>query len=357
MYKRVGKRHTLTMSWYRLSFQAIVLLLLVILMSSSPASAAMRLQDRSIFMGAAEAGATTYHRISFRYMSPDPVGSIEMLFCNDPIPYMPCQIPEGLDVSGSSLTEQLGEAGYVISEQSTNRIVLSRNPKVPTENRSSYQFNNIINPQFAGDAFSIRLKTFSSSNATGPQVDFGSVRAQITQSIEIRTQVPPMLIFCMAEEVEYNCTRTNEVYYRDMGELRPNTTLTARSEMAVGTNASAGFTITAYGAPVSAGTSVIPSSTVPTRSTPGQNQFGINLVENDDPLLGDDPEGEWANAVASPEYSIKNHYLFRPGDVVAYSPNVSLMKKFTVSYILNSSPDLRAGVYTTTINFIAAGRF
>ena len=33
------------------------------------------------------------------------------------------------------------------------------------------------------------------------------------------------------------------------------------------------------------------------------------------------------------------------------------MKKFTVSYILNASPDLRAGVYSTTVTFIASGRF
>lgn len=357
MHQRVNRWRASSFSWRGLSVRALLACLLVALMFVSPANAAMRLQDRSIFINSAVAGEETSHRVSFRYMSPIPVGSVEMLFCNDPIPYMPCDIPEGMDVSSAELTEQAGEIGFTILEQSVNRIVISRPPSIPVDNSSSYTFDKIVNPQFVGGAFSIRLKTFSSMDASGPQVDFGSMRAQITQSIEIRTQVPPMLIFCMAEQVEYNCTHTNEVYYRDMGELRPNTTLTARSEMAVGTNASAGFTITVYGAPVSAGTSVIPSSTVPTRSTPGQNQFGINLVENDDPLLGDDPEGEWTNAVASPEYSIKNHYLFRPGDVVAYSPNVSLMKKFTVSYILNSSPDLRAGVYTTTINFIAAGRF
>lgn len=335
----------------------MLVLLLVALIPTSPVEAAMRLQDRSIYMNTAEAGARTFHRVSFRYMSPDPVGSIEMLFCNDPIPYMPCAIPEGMDVSGVELIEQAGEQGFSITERSVNRIVMSRPPSAPLEHKSSYTFDNIINPQFAGDAFSIRLKTFSSTDATGQQVDFGSMRTQITQSIEIRTQVPPMLIFCMAEEVEYNCTETNEVYYRDMGELKPNSTLTARSQMAVGTNASAGFTITAYGAPVSAGTSVIPSTEVPTRSMPGQNQFGINLVENTDPLLGDDPEGDWANAVASEDYSIPNHYKFISGDTVAYSPNVSLMKKFTVSYVLNSSPELRAGVYTTTINFVATGRF
>jgi hypothetical protein len=33
------------------------------------------------------------------------------------------------------------------------------------------------------------------------------------------------------------------------------------------------------------------------------------------------------------------------------------MKKFTVSYVVNSSDNLKAGVYTTTITYIASGRF
>jgi hypothetical protein len=90
---------------------------------------------------------------------------------------------------------------------------------------------------------------------------------------------------------------------------------------------------------------------------PGTNQFGINLVENTVPAIGGNPEGTWANAIPSADYGIPNKYKFVSGDVVAYSPNVSLMRKFTVSYILNSSKDLRAGVYTTTITLIASGRF
>ena len=108
---------------------------------------------------------------------------------------------------------------------------------------------------------------------------------------------------------------------------------------------------------MSAGTSVIDAPPNPTNSIPGTNQFGINLVKNSSPSIGSDPEGDWANAVASTDYGISNKYKYASGDVVAYSPNVSLMKKFTVSYIVNSRGDLRPGVYTTTITYIASGRF
>lgn len=303
-------------------------------------------------------GATTSHTISLRHVTPAAIGSIDMLYCIDPIPHHPCVTPPGLDVSGAVLSEQTGEAGFSIATQSTNHIVLTRPPSmIMSGDTSTYKFDNIVNPTDTEQSFSIRLRSHTSTDATGPQVDWGSVKGQVTRSIVIETQVPPMLIFCMAEVVYDNCKGTNNNYYTDMGELRPDSTLTAQSQMAVGTNATNGFVITANGIPPSAGTNVIDPLPTPTESTPGINQFGINLVANSAPAVGSDPEGTWANAVPTYNYSQPDHYMYVPGDIVAQASDVSLMKKFTVSYILNSSPDLRAGVYTTTITFIASGRF
>lgn len=343
--------------WPYLLLELLLAASLVLIYIANPVSAAMRLQERSLYMNSARAGETTFYRISFRYMSPDAVGSVEMLFCEDPIPYRPCVTPPGLDVSEAVLTDQTTETGFTIGSQSQNRLVLSRAPVSPVGERASYTFDNIVNQSDPDRPLSIRLKTLASTDGSGPQIDFGSIRGQVTEPVEIMTQVPPMLIFCMAEQVEYNCTNTNEVYYTDMGTLSPGATLTAQSQMAVGTNASAGFVITANGPPPTAGTNIISALEVPTVSSPGQNQFGINLVANTQPAVGIDPEGEWVNADATPDYSRPNMYKFEDRDIVASSPNVSLMKKFTVSYILNSSPDLKAGVYTTSVNFIASGRF
>lgn len=332
-------------------------MLLVLFIFVLPASAATRFQERGLYMNSAISGATTFYTVSFRYVSPPAVGSVDMQFCIDPIPYNPCVTPPGLDVSGAVLSQQLGETGFSILSQSSNHIILTRPPGTVTSTKSSYTFNNIINPADTSHSFAIRLRSHSSLDATGPQIDFGSVEGQVTPDITLETQVPPMLIFCVAGEVKANCTDTNRNNYSDMGQLSAKSTLLAQSQMAVGTNATGGFAITANGAPLSAGTNVIDSPTIPTPSQQGSNQFGINLVANNAPVIGSDPEGSWTNAVPSPDYGIVNKYKYVPGDVVAYSPDVSLMKKFTVSYIVNSSPDLRAGVYTTTITYIASGRF
>lgn len=345
------------MRWPYLLLELLAVAAILVLFIAPVVSAAMRLQERSLYINNDEAGERSFYRLGFRYMSPVPVGSFELLFCDDPIPYHPCDIPPGMDVSDSTLSEQTGETGFSIVQRSTNRLLFSRTASLPGPDRSTYTFDNVLNPLDVERAFSIRIKTFSSTDGTGDQVDFGSVRGQVTHGIQLETQVPPMLIFCLAEQVEYNCTGTNQNYYTDMGELSPTDTLTAQSQMAVGTNASAGFIITSVGAPLSAGTTIIPPLDTPTPSQPGTNQFGINLVANSSPSVGIDPEGVWANALASVDYGQPDMYKFRDGDIVAYSPNVSLMKKFTVSYIVNVAPNLRAGVYTTTINFIASGRF
>jgi len=357
MQHKLFRLHAFVFNWRHIFTEELIALVLVLFIFIAPASAAMRFQERGLYMNSTLPAVTTSYEISFRYMSPQPVGSVDMLFCVDPIPYHACVTPPGLDASNAILSTQTGESNFAILSKSTNHIVLSRaTSSIPTTS-SSYKFDNIVNPTDTSQSFSIRLKSLASSDGSGAQVDFGSVKGQVSNGIEIITQVPPMLIFCLAQEVEDNCSGTNDTFYTDMGSLSSRSTLKAESQMAVGTNASGGFAITANGTSMSAATNVISSPSTPTESMPGENQFGINLVENTDPAVGQDPEGEWANAIASPNYSIPNMYMYVPGDVVAYSPNVSLMKKFTVSYILNASPSLRAGVYTTTMTFIASGRF
>lgn len=356
MQHKVFQIHAATRAHHRLLMELMTFLVIVLFLFSIPVSAAKRFQNRSLYIDSSEPGDTASYTVAFQYMSMLPVGSVDMLFCLDPIPYHPCVPPPGLDASNAVLSNQSGETGFSILSKSVNHIVLTRPSTMITTLGSSYKFDTIINPSNE-QAFSIRLRSHASTDASGPQIDFGSVRGQMSRGVVIETQVPPMLIFCVAEVVEDNCTSTNNNYYTDMGEINAQTTLTAQSQMAVGTNATAGFVITVNGATLSAGTSVIDPLSSPTPSMIGLNQFGINLVANNEPTVGNDPEGIWANAVPSPDYAIPNRFLFKPGDVIASSPNVSLMKKFTVSYVLNASKDLKPGVYATTITYIASGRF
>lgn len=359
MKHHVVRVHSAVHTWRHIwSEHTLAVLLLALVVFVTPVAASTRFNERSLLMYSNSANAVTTYKLSMRYMTPAPVGSVDMLFCMDPIPHHPCVAPPGLDVSNAILASQLGEAGFSILSQNANHIILTRTPIMITPAQmSSYEFTNITNPDETGEAFSIRLRSHTSTDATGPQIDWGSVRGEVNQGITIETQVPPILDFCLAEVVDNYCAVSNNNYYTDMGQLAEDQTLTAQSQMIVGTNATAGFSITVHGKPLAAGTDIIDGLSVPTPSTKGVNQFGINLVANNTPNVGSDPDGTWANAVTSADYGTPDLFKFVDGDEVAYSPNVSLSKRFTISYIVNASPDLRPGVYTTTVTFLASGRF
>jgi hypothetical protein len=336
--------------------QTVLLLLCSFMVFTSQASAVIRFTDRSLFVSDVTPGATTKYKVSFTYTTQTAIGSVDMLFCMDPIPTDPCVPPAGLDVSHAVLTDQSGETGYDISAQSSNHIILSRTPQAVGNTPSVYDFSGIVNPSDTSHSFSIRLSDYASNDASGTLVDLGSVISEITNGIIIETQVPPMLIFCVGGQVNADCSESSG-YYTDMGTLNPNNTLTATSQMAAGTNASGGYVITANGTTMEAGTHVINALGSPTVSAPGNSQFGINLAANDTPGIGSEPDGASTNAVVSSGYNVPNEFMFHDGDEVAEAPNVSLLRRFTVSYIVNSPPDLRAGVYTTTITYICSGRF
>ena len=344
-------------SYQLLTFQALLILMVIFVTFVPTVDALERLLDRSLTVASSEPGVTTNYKIAFTFREAPVVGSVDILFCMSPIPYEPCDIPTGLNVSNAVLSSQSGETGFYISQKTTNHIVLSRTPGPVGETPSTFVFDNIVNPTQMNHSFSARLADFESTDATGAVLNLGSVVTQITNPIYIETQVPPILIFCMSAQVSEDCLNVNPRQYTDMGDLSPDETLSAVSQMAVGTNASQGFVITVNGTTMQAGSHELTAPTQPTPSAPGTSQFGLNLRENSTPVVGQDPDGSFTNAQPTPNYDIPNKFMFKNGDVVASSPNVSLVRRFTVSYIANSTANQRAGTYTTTLTYICSGRF
>lgn len=352
--------------------QTVLLLLCSFVIFTSQASAVIRFNNRSLYINDPTPGATTQYKVSFTYnnqaVPTTTVGSIDLLFCYDPIPsetlspenpvdHHPCVTPIGLDVSHAQLSGQFGITGYSILSQTTSEIVLTRTPGAVTETSSIYTFDGVVNPTDTSQSFAVRMSSYASTDATGQIINLGSVVSQATNGVVLETQVPPILVFCVAGQVDQLCIHSSGGNYTDMGEITPDHTLTALSQMAAGTNASSGYVITVNGPTIEAGTHIVNPLPVPTVSAQGNSQFGINLVANTDPILGADPDGAFTNAVVAPGYDIPNEFQYHDGDVVASAPNVSLVRRFTVSYILNTPPDLRAGVYTTTLTYICSGRF
>ncbi len=352
--------------------QTVLLLVASFIIFTSQASAVIRFNDRSLLIYNNTPGITTTYKISFTYnnlaVPTTTVGSIDLLFCYDPIPsepinaenpvdHHPCVTPTGLDVSHAVLADQTGETGFSILSETTNEIILTRTPGAVNETPSSYTFSNIVNPSDTSRTFAARMSDYASTDATGAVINLGSIVSEVGNGVVLQTQVPPILVFCVGHQVSQDCSSTRGGNYTDLGAVDPTQTLTTTSQMAAGTNATGGYVITANGTTMEAGNNVINALTTPTVSAPGNSQFGINLVANDTPHVGSDPDGAFTNAVVSTDYDTPDEFMYQDGAIVASAPNVSLVRRFTVSYIVNTPPDLRAGVYTTTLTYICSGRF
>lgn len=108
-------------------------------------------------------------------------------------------------------------------------------------------------------------------------------------------------------------------------------------------------------------------------SSPGTEQFGINLVYNDDFLCSNDPTPDpecdiGADPVQVPDntfsfgeaatgYDTSNNFRYNKGDVVARSQQSTSVTIFKVSYLFNISPTTPAGEYEFDHNLVATGTY
>lgn len=318
---------------------------------------AAQITDRSINILDPREGATTQHTFQFAYASTTTsVGSVMFEYCTSPLEEVTCDAPAGMNASGAILAAQQGEGGYFILTRQTNRIILTRAPAIPPAiNPSSYTFTDIQNPTGDPGAFYIRITTYVSTDASGPYTDFGAVVGATTQGITLNSEVPPYLKFCVGLSITGDCT-TAEGNLVDLGNLTSSTVASGTSQMMAATNGDFGLVIAVYGTTMTSGNNIIPSLGAPTPSAPGNSQFGLNLRDNSNPNVGQEPSG---GGVANPTaaYNIANRYTFNSGDVVATSPDETDTRKFTASYIANISPSQPPGVYTATLTYICTASF
>lgn len=99
----------------------------------------------------------------------------------------------------------------------------------------------------------------------------------------------------------------------------------------------------------------------PTGSQVGTEQFGINLVVNTDPEVGEEliqqPDDTFAFGEVAPDYAQVNSFLHNPGDVIAFSEESTSVTVFTISYIFNISNVTPSGQYDFEHALVATGSY
>lgn len=319
-------------------------------------AAAGELEDRFIKLSGREASAVVTHSFGFRMGNlAEPVGSVSIEYCsNSPLINEICTPPAGLNVAGATLTEQNGEAGFSVFSQTNNAIVLTRPAVLPSGTSGEYIFNNVINPSQLGSSYA-RLKTFTSTDATGLPIETGGVVYSIGSGLSVNTEVPPYLIFCASVSIPLGDCSAATTYFINLGELLTTVPAVGTSEFMVATNAADGYSVVISGTTLTSGNNIIQPLSTGGPSQVGQSQFGINLRQNSVPSVGSQPTAGFGAPTAA--YNIPNVFRFQNGDVIASSVRTSDYQRYTVSYLTNISDDQPAGYYATTLTYICLANF
>lgn len=141
----------------------------------------------------------------------------------------------------------------------------------------------------------------------------------------------------------------------DLGYLSNATTATTTATFEVKAYLAGGYIVTTGSDPPSYSSNgstyfLSTPSVTPTPSTPGTEQFGINLVANTSPTTfganpNQIPDSSYSFGQAASGYDTPNIYKYAKGDTIAYSSKSSGYTEYTISYIYNISDSTPAGEY------------
>lgn len=324
----------------------------------NPSIQAAEFTQRSVRIGTSTISATTSHSYQFTIQSNASVGSISFRYCsNSPLYTQPCSAPTGLNADNAVLTTQLGQLGFSIDAAATtaNRVVLTRVAAIASPGAVQYVLSNIINPSTNQTTTFVRISTHSSVDGSGAPIDSGAVAFSTASSVGVGAYVPPFLTLCVGVTVELNCSSTTGSIV-DFGLLVPNNAATATSQFAAATNDDTGYKAYMLGTTMTSGNNVIPGLVAPASSLPGTPQFGMNLRENNSPLVGANPSGV-GTGIPVAGYNTANQFKFVPNDMIVSSTLPTNFNRFTVSYIVNVGEDQPPGVYSTTLTVLAVAQF
>lgn len=135
-----------------------------------------------------------------------------------------------------------------------------------------------------------------------------------------------------------------------LGMLSTSATATKESIVRVRSYMSGGYMLQIIGDAPKYGNHKLATSSTPTASTQGKEQFGINLVANTAPSMGKNPvqvpSGDTSFGEVEAAYRTPDKFKFNSGDVVARSNKESGRTDYTISMVINISNSTPAGHYT-----------
>ncbi|HUD07863.1 MAG TPA: hypothetical protein VMQ52_02185 [Candidatus Saccharimonadales bacterium] len=333
-------------------------------------------------------GAETGETFSFILPQTGNIGSIDFLYCTTPLAGTSCIAPTGLNASTVLAVQSqtgwtdTGGSPFVISSASTSDIKVSRTTPGDETNISTavaisfggLSTDYITNPTTDNSTFFVRI-TLYSDNAFSTPVDQGTVASSTATQVNITAKVQEELAFSVGTTVTSpagNCSPFGDTGALTLGDsngvLSPLITYSAHSYFRVSTNATHGLVIEYSGKTLANGTNNITAiGTTAANSTPGIPQFGLALDSSDT-----ESGSGYSFAYLAPSSSPVNYsqgagtitsggtayFAFDTSSVtnpkiISSSTGIIICDTGSVRYMANIAYATPAGIYTTTITYIA----
>jgi hypothetical protein len=332
----------------------------LLLIGTQSALADDKVSSRSVELSNSSASAISNYLVSFILNNTTtPLATIEIQFCsnsaNGSFTTAPCYIPTGMDTTSAVLNSQIGNNGFVLDNSTNDVLVLNRNAEVPNNETNYYQFVGMTNPSYNGEYFA-RVRTFSTTDTSGPDIEYGGFAMAITPSLTINTVVPPYISFCLAVTIPNLSCSVTIGDSLDLGDFQTYSSNYGSYQFLIATNSPTGYSVSVYGTTLTSGNYTIPALSTPSPPQYGVSQFGINLVANTQPNVGADPVGGTTSQPTA-NYGLSNQFTFNNGDVIALDTQIGVYTRFTNSVMVNISKSQPAGVYSTTLTYIAVANF
>lgn len=226
----------------------------------------------------------------------------------------------------------------------------------------------ITNPTTDNHTFYARILVFSATNFTGV-VDRGSVANSTTQQIDITAKVQEKLNFSAGTTYvapTASCTAFSDTGALALGDtngvLDSSTAYDAHSYFRISTNATNGTVVQYSGDTLKSGSNSIAALSSETLSSPGSQQFGLGLdtansnhsFTNLTAASGYDEASGNINPTVAAKFNFSTGSVTTPVTIASVGAgNVVSCDTGDVRYIGNITAATAAGIYTTTITYLA----
>jgi hypothetical protein len=150
----------------------------------------------------------------------------------------------------------------------------------------------------------------------------------------------------------------------DLGVLSAGSAATTTGTFKIRDYLSSGYVVLNASDPPRLGPSghILANLASPTASSPGTEQFGINLKLNSSPTaVGAEavqvPDSTFSFGAAASGYNTVNQYKYVKGNTIAASTRSSGETDYTVTYLYNISTVTPAGIYTFNHDMVAVATY